>query len=187
MLFKSKDTDEGIIRETKAFAETNIPPGWNWTDCPTPGSIVLLQQPEGQSCSLLGDIMATRLHVRGIRGAVVDGRIRDVQACTSICNTGEFQIWSTGLSASGPSNQAKPWMFNVSIYLRDVCVRPGDILVADPGDRATVIIPRHLLHRIYELLPILKEASEGVVNDVRNGLSLPDAIKRHPNFYSNYQ
>jgi len=172
--------------ETTKFVP-NIPKGTNWTDRPDPGSVVLVQAPEGPlSVALIGDIMVTRLKLRGIRGVVVDGRIRDVESCAACCEDGKFQVWSHGFSAAAPSLNTVPWAVDVPLQFGSSSVKPGDILCADEGDRAVIVIPRELLHKVLELLPKLKEASDNVLEDVRNGLTLPNAIKRHPNFYSNY-
>ena len=66
-------------------------------------------------------------------------------------------------------------------------VKPGDIRCADEEDGAIVVIPQQRLRAVVDLLPILKSASDGVLEDVRNGLSLPEAVQRHPDFYSNYK
>ena len=131
--------------------------------------------------------MVTRLHQRGILGVIADGRIRDVKSCTAICNKEAFQIWSKGVSAAGPSLEARPWAVDVPVQVDKTWVRPGDILCADEEDQAIVVIPQERLRAVIELLPMLKLASDGVMKDVQNGLSLPEAVQRHPEFYSNYK
>jgi regulator of RNase E activity RraA len=187
VLLVSKSSDDGSSFPENIPSESNIPKGKNWTDCPAPGTIVLAQQPKGQISALLGDIMVTRLKVRGVLGAVVDGRTRDTDSCAAICEDGDFQVWSKGFSAAGPSLEAKPWAVDVPLQVGDVCVNPGDILCADEGDRAITVIPRELLQSVYAMLPILKAASNGVLEDVKNGMSLPEAVSQHPDFYSNYK
>lgn len=167
--------------------ESNIPKGQNWTDSPAPGTIVVVQQPQEHISAILGDIMVTRLRKRGVLGAVADGRIRDVKSCKQICRDGNFQLWSRGVSAAGPSLEAKPWAVDIPLEVGGTWIRPGDILCADPEDGVMVVIPRERLRDVMELLPVLKEASDRVIEDVRNGLGLPDAVKRSPNFYSNYK
>jgi hypothetical protein len=46
------------------------------------GRVVVASQPRGQSCAVVGGIMATRLRRLGARGLCVDGRVRDL-ACLS--------------------------------------------------------------------------------------------------------
>ena len=46
------------------------------------GRVVVASQPRGQSCAVVGGIMATRLRRLGARALCVDGRVRDL-ACLS--------------------------------------------------------------------------------------------------------
>lgn len=167
--------------------QSNIPKGQNWTDIVSPGTVSVIQQPKGQAVALIGDIMVTRLNIRGILGCVVDGRSRDVESCTRICERGPFQLWSLGFSAAGPSQEALPWSINVPLKIGNVTVEAGDILCADEMERAVVVIPRKHLDTVLELLPTLKEASENVLKAVEAGSTLPEAVKENPNFYSNYK
>lgn len=38
----------------------------------------MLEQPAGQTCAVLGGIMASRMKYLGVRGVVVNGRVRDL-------------------------------------------------------------------------------------------------------------
>ncbi|KAH8690553.1 ribonuclease E inhibitor RraA/Dimethylmenaquinone methyltransferase [Talaromyces proteolyticus] len=167
--------------------KSNIPQGENWTDYPSPGTIVLVQQPGKHVSAILGDIMITRLHHRGVLGVVADGRIRDVKSCTKIRRNTTFQVWSKGVSAAGPSLEAKPWAIDVPLKIGETWIKPGDFICADEEDQVIVVIPREHLRAVYELLPTLKRASDRVLEDVERGLSLPEAFERNPDFYSNYK
>jgi hypothetical protein len=48
------------------------------------GRIVVASQPRGQSCAVVGGIMATRLHRLGARGLCVDGRVRDLGCLSAL-------------------------------------------------------------------------------------------------------
>ncbi|KAI7607767.1 hypothetical protein KC346_g9938 [Hortaea werneckii] len=108
--------------------ESNIPQDKHWTDLPAPGTIVLLQQPRGQICAVCGDILATRLKVRGVRGIVADGRVRDVVALSHLCRPssatstsssegrgGGFTVWSRGTSTVGTGLAAQAWCVDVPL------------------------------------------------------------------------
>ena len=167
--------------------ESNIPKNRHWTECPAPGSVVLIQQPQGQSCALIGDLIAARLKLRGSLGVVAAGRIRDIPSCAVLCEDGGFQIWSHGFSASAPSLETIPWMVDIPLQLGKVCVKPGDIICADEGEMAIVVVPRDHLTQAFALLPRLKKASDGVLAEIENGLPLFEATQRHPEFYSNHK
>jgi len=171
---------------TQAPRESNIP-RQHWTDCPASGSIVIFQQPPGQSVALLGDIVATRLKLRGVKGAIIDGRARDVVSCGELCKDGAFQVWSKALSSVGTSMEAKPWAVDVPLTIGGLRVEPGDILCADEGEGVVCVIPKARLREVTELLPTLKEADDGVLRDVQNGVDFATAIKNHPKHYTNNQ
>jgi regulator of RNase E activity RraA len=82
---------------------------------PAPGSIALLQQPSGHISAVLGDIVATRFKLRGVVGAIIDGRMRDVAGCGELCADGEFAVWSKGVSTVGTTPEGKPWAVDVPV------------------------------------------------------------------------
>lgn len=49
-----------------------------YADLATPGTIAVLSQPRGQKCAVVGGIMAARMRKLGVKGVVVDGRVRDL-------------------------------------------------------------------------------------------------------------
>jgi regulator of RNase E activity RraA len=149
----------------------------------------------GQISALLGDIVATRLAVRGVAGVIVDGRIRDLPGCGELCSDGAFAVWSKGTSTVGTSLEAKPWSVDVPVQVGGnesgsgvggtVVVRPGDFAVLDEAERGVVVVPRDKLVELSRILPGLKEADEGVLEDVRAGVGLKEAFRRHPGHYVN--
>lgn len=57
---------------------TSIPKGSHWVDLVEKDTILVIDQPLEMKCACLGGIMAARMKVRGVRGAVVSGRVRDL-------------------------------------------------------------------------------------------------------------
>ncbi|KAF2093261.1 RraA-like protein [Rhizodiscina lignyota] len=163
--------------------ESNIPAGKHFTDIPPPGSILLEHNPKDQLVALFGDIVATRLKTRGVLGAIANGRGRDFVSSDKVCDE-NFTMWCKGLSTVGTSMEAKPWAVDVPVKIGKVEVNPGDIMVADEGERGIAVIPRDKLKKIVEMLAVQKKADDGLLNDVRNGQSMADAIKNWPEHYS---
>lgn len=56
-----------------------IPPGTHWVDWAQPETIVMIDQPAGQNCAAVGGIMALRMKALGVKAAVVNGRMRDLE------------------------------------------------------------------------------------------------------------
>lgn len=148
---------------------------------PAPGTFAFLQQPTGQVCAVCGDILATRLKVRGVKGVIADGRVRDVSAMRQLVQegNGEFAVWSRGSSTVGTGLEAKPWAADVPLRVGDFTVKPGDILCADAEENGCAIIPREKLEELMAILPALKEADEKCVADVQAGVDVTEAFRRH--------
>ncbi|RMY61486.1 hypothetical protein D0864_12929 [Hortaea werneckii] len=185
--------------------ESNIPQDKHWTDLPAPGTIVLLQQPRGQICAVCGDILGTRLKVRGVRGIVADGRSRYRDSANRRVpparaavarggRGGEFTVWSRGTSTVGTGLAAQAWCVDVPLSVSDdsatssgasssetetLQVRPGDIIVCDEGERGSVVIPLAKLDEVLKLLPGLKEADEKCIADVEGGVDVRETFRRH--------
>ena len=60
-------------------SEGGIPEGQHWADLIDADSIVVIEQPEGQTCAAIGGIMALRMQRRDVKACVVAGRVRDLQ------------------------------------------------------------------------------------------------------------
>lgn len=74
----------------------------------------------------MGGILATRLKVRGVRGAVVDGRVRDLTSLANLVSEDDgssFRIWNKGTSTVGTGMEAKAWAVDVPLTIGSVVVR----------------------------------------------------------------
>ncbi|TKA34193.1 hypothetical protein B0A50_00173 [Salinomyces thailandicus] len=195
ILFASKTSPP----PTNNYPSSNIPSNKHWTDLPAPGTIAVLQQPSGQVCAVCGDILATRLKVRGVRGLVAEGRVRDLIAMRELCSPGgggggggggegegevgegeaEFTVWSQGTSTVGTGLEAKAWAVDVPLMVGGVEVQAGDVLCADEGEQGCVVIPQGKLEEVMGMLAGLKAADDRCVADVKKGVDVNEAFRRH--------
>ncbi|WEW60779.1 hypothetical protein PRK78_006267 [Emydomyces testavorans] len=151
-----------------------FPQGTHWVDHVQRDTIVLLDQPAGQKCAVLGGIMAARMGVIGTKGVIVNGRVRDIAELRA----SGLPIWARGQSTVGTSAEAKPGARNVVITVGRVTVSPGDIAFCDPLE-GVVVIPQNLLDEVLVLMPKLVEADDRVREDVLRGSTVFDAFKKH--------
>jgi regulator of RNase E activity RraA len=64
--------------DLSSYPPKNVPAGKHYVDLTEPETIVVLSQPKGQICAVLGGIMALRMQMRNAQGVVVHGRVRDM-------------------------------------------------------------------------------------------------------------
>jgi len=118
------------------------------------GDVIVVVPTTDSAFGFIGELMATQMQERGVRGYVTSGGVRDTGELRSM----GFPVWTRFVAAQGTVKDT-PGSVNVPVVLGDAVVRPGDIVVAD--DDGVTIVPRELAAETLEATKARAEKEAG--------------------------
>ncbi|WP_372836096.1 ribonuclease activity regulator RraA, partial [Puniceibacterium confluentis] len=133
--------------------------------CPE-GHVFVMDSRKDARAASAGDILITRLQVRGVEGVVTDGGFRDSMAI------GELDMPAYHARPSSPTNLTlhQALDLNVPIGCGDVAVWPGDIVVGD--DDSVIVIPAGIADEVATEATEMTVFEDFVIAQVRAGVPI---------------
>ncbi len=127
------------------------------------GSVVVIDTGGDTSAGVLGDILATRLAVRGIAGLVTDGVVRDFKGVAA----SGLPVLCRGAAAPASIVAFSNGGCQLPVACGGVTVHPGDGIIADRD--GAVVIPAALLREVVDDGETQEEYERWVLGEVTGG------------------
>jgi regulator of RNase E activity RraA len=142
-----------------------------------PACSVIVNQSGGDTdCAHWGELSSNAVRMRGCRGAVVDGGVRD----TGLIRRIDFPVFARYRTMVDAVGRWLPCRHQVAVRIGSVTIDPGDLMFGDMD--GVLAIPRELAGEVLERAEKVKRLERRVRSDLQAGTTAGDTFRKHGKF-----
>lgn len=135
-------------------------------ECPA-GHVLVIDALGRNDGAAIGDILATRLKVRGVTALVSDANVRDADGVKA----SGLPVWCPGAAAPASVANLSDGELNVPIGCGGVAVIPSDWIIAD--NDGVVLVPKGMAQEIADSGLEQEIHEQFILQQVQNGAPIP--------------
>jgi regulator of RNase E activity RraA len=142
-------------------------------DAASPGDVIIIDNRGDMNNNNWGEIVSMAAKMKGISGVVVDGVVRDIDACEEI----GFPVYARGVTPLTARGRVMEESFNEPVRIGDIYVRPGDIVIADGS--GVVIIPIERIEDVLKAAEEIYEKEQAMLDELRKGVPVLEVDQKY--------
>ncbi|WP_227013833.1 RraA family protein [Paenibacillus psychroresistens] len=142
-------------------------------DSVKPGEVVIAATNQSTRNGMWGELLSTACKMRGARGAIVDGLIRDTGKIIEL----GFPVYCTGFKPVDSKGRGIVIDYDIPVEAGGVLVYPGDVIFADRDGVA--VIPNAVLEKVVEMAIAKVTGENNSRRELMDGKLLRDVYEKY--------
>lgn len=138
-----------------------------------PGEVAVIGTQKSKRNAPWGELLSTAAKVRGARGAVVDGLVRDVDKIEEL----GFPVFAAGIKPVDSMGRGIVSAYGIPVECGDVTVHPGDLIFADYD--GVMVIPSGRVKEVVALATDKVQRENGSRAELLAGGYLRDVFRKY--------
>ncbi len=135
-----------------------------------PETILLIANEGDKNISCWGDILANAACAKGVRGVIIDGACRDIDASRDI----GFLVYGRSVAPVSARNRLVQYAYGAPIDFANVTARRNDYVLADGS--GTIVIAAERIEEVLHIAEKLAKREALMVAAVRSGRSVVEVM-----------
>jgi len=136
------------------------------------GSFVVWDTSNDEKATLWGGVMTATAAAKGIRGALIDGGIRDTHQILEK----NFPVFYKYRIPNGSLGRCLITHYQIPILIRGVVIKPGDVILGDID--GVVVVPRDLAYEVLVRAEEIRSNEKKIFSWVAEGTTVRQITER---------